>query len=346
MTDVARLSGTSATTVSHVVNKTRRVSPDTERAVLRAIAETGYVPDSVVRSMRTVGQRIVGLAMSAISNLYFGDVVHSIEQTLSAAGYSLLLADTHDDPTVELRAVSELLSRGVDAVILAPSAQPGRVLEYIARREIPLVVIDRSVEKAVDQVFTESVESTAALVEHLVGLGHTRLGMVSGKAGLTTTDERITGFRTGVSRGGATLCPDLVRSGDSNEASAMRAFEQLMSLEDPPTGLVVGNNSMTIGCLRMAQRMNLRIPNDVALVCFDDFVWADLFHPGLTAMAQPTGALGKAAAGMALSRLQDPLLPGRRVVLNTTFVHRESCGCLEPTARPPDVSCSAHKEAI
>src|SRR4028119_79776 len=113
MSDVAKRAGVSITTVSHVVNRTRAVAPETEKSVLTAMAETGYVPDDVARSMRWTGSRTVGLGISAMSNTYFSDVVHSIERSLSQAGYAPLLADTHDEVSTELRVISDLLSRRV-----------------------------------------------------------------------------------------------------------------------------------------------------------------------------------------------------------------------------------------
>jgi LacI family transcriptional regulator len=331
MTDIARLAGVSVTTVSHVVNKSRPVAPETEHAVLQAIADTGYVPDHVVRSMRSAGTQTVGLAMSAISNPYFGEVVHAIEGAVSRAGYSLLLADTHDDVATELRAVSDLLRRSVEAIILAPSADPLGALRHAEQRGVPVVLIDRMVDGKldhVDQLAAENRESTAMLVDHLVKVcGHRRIAMVSGKPGLTTTDERVAGYRAGLRHGKLRFRPDYLVSGDSTDEGATQALAALMALVNPPTAVVVGNNRMTIGVMRGARDAGIRVPQDLALVAFDDFEWADLFHPRLTVIAQPTVAMGEQAVDLMFSRMASPGMPSRRVVMQPTLMHRESCGC-------------------
>lgn len=328
MAAVARAAGVSVSTVSHVVNKTRPIAPETERTVLAALAELGYVPDNIVRSMRTAGSASVGLAMSAISNPYFGDVVHSIEQAVSRVGHTLLLADTHDDVVTELRAVSDLLTRHVGAIILAPSADPSGALRHAAQRKVPVVLIDRLLDVELDQIATESVESTATLVDHLAQVtGHTRIAMISGRRGLATTEDRIAGYLDGMRRNNLPALPEYLVSGDSTDAGAAEAFATLLALATPPTALVVGNNRMTIGAMRGARSAGVRIPQDLALVAFDDFDWADLFHPRLTVIAQPTHALGTQAAELVFSRLDNPDSPVRQVVMRPTFMHRDSCGC-------------------
>lgn len=332
MSDVADRAGVSITTVSHVINKSRPVAPATAALVLAAATEVGYVPDDLLRSLRTNGLQTVGLAMSAITNTYFGTVVHGVEETLSRAGYTLLLADTHDEPAGEMQAVSQLLRKRVDAVILAPVGDAARILAYTGKQDVPVVVIDRPVTANVDQVTAESVEPTAQLVDHLAQLGHRRIAMIGGRRGLTTSTERDNGYRLGLRRNKLRYHRDLDVDGDSTAEGAAAALRRLLGLAAPPTAAVVANNSMIIGVLRAAKERRLRIPDDLALVCFDDFEWADLFHPGLTAIAQPTTAIGSQAADLVLSRLADPDLPTRRIQLKTTFIHRESCGC------PPESS--------
>lgn len=327
MADVARLADVSITTVSHVVNRTRRVSPATERAVRSAVAETGYIPDDVVRSLRTTGSRTIGLAISAISNTYFGDLVRSAERALARAGYSLLLADTHDDEVQELRAMNELLTRRVDAVLLAPSANPRRVLEHARQRQVPVVVVDRAADDNWDQIIVENIESTAALVEHVVRHGRRRIAMISGKPGLSTTEERILGFKRGLRAAGIRLRPEFLIGGDSTVDGGFAAANTLLALAKPPEALLVGNNAMTIGAVHAARDRGIQISQDLALVAFDDFEWADFFRPRLTVMAQPLQAMGEQAATMVLSRLGDPNAPARKLVMRAELRRRESCGC-------------------
>lgn len=325
MSDVARVAGVSATTVSHVINKTRRIEPETERAVLAAIEQTGYLNDRVARSLRTGKTMTIGLAISAISNPYFADVVHAIERTVSANGHSLLLADTHDDPAHELRAVTDLLAHRPDGVLIAPSSDPQTALDRIASRRIPTVLIDRlhptTGSWPFDAIGVENVEPTAQLVEHLAGQGHRRIAMVAGKEGLQTTVERIEGFRLGMRRCGLP-CDDADIAHGAEDAGA--AVDALLALPDPPTALVMGNNQATIDSLRRLAERGIRVPEDLALACFDDFPWADLFHPRLTAMRQPVDQLGSQAVTLLFERMRNPEMPSRQVRLQPELVVRDS----------------------
>lgn len=144
ITDVARRAGVSASTVSHVLNRTRFVSQDTRDRVLRAVDELDYVPNHQARALVKSQTQQIGVAMSALTNLYFGEVVHAIEEAASAAGYTLVLADTHEDAATEERVVAALRERRLDGLILAPSAGSARVLDRLARSGLPTVLVDRS----------------------------------------------------------------------------------------------------------------------------------------------------------------------------------------------------------
>ncbi|MGV9350847.1 LacI family DNA-binding transcriptional regulator [Streptomyces spiralis] len=341
MADVARSAGVSVATVSHVLNGTRPVLPHTRQAVLDAVEELGYTPNGLARSLVTSRTRSIGLAVSAISNPYFTEILQGVESSALEHGYSLLIADPHDDPAHERKVVQLLHERRVDGVIVAPSAQPRELVAYLTRHAVPTVFLDRLVHAGADdgereapgfdQVCAENAEPTAALVTHLASLGHRRIGLVAGLPGLSTTSERINGYRHGLAAAGLPHDERLVVHGDSSADGAERATASLLSLAVPPTALVTANNAMTIGALRAMRERGLSVPGDMALCCFDDFDWADLFSPRLTAVAQPGRELGARAVRVLLDRLAAPDRPARTLRLPCTFVHRTSCGC---PARP------------
>jgi LacI family transcriptional regulator len=189
------------------------------------------------------------------------------------------------------------------------------------------VLIDRMADAHVNQVGTENLESTAMLVRHLADLGHRRIGMVAGLEGLTTTNERIDGYRLGLERSQLDFDRRLVVRGGSAARPARLAVRRLLGLGERPTALVVGNNYMTIGTVAAIREAGLSVPADVALVAFDDFEWADYFSPRLTTVAQPCHEMGAMAVRLLLSQLNGPPQPPRSIRLAPRFVHRESCGC-------------------
>lgn len=328
MAEVAKQAGVSTTTVSHVLNGTRPVNARTVARVHDAIERTGYRPHSIARALAGARTRSIGLAISSISNPYSMDVVAAIEHAASEHGYTLLLADTHDEPDKELRMVEELVLRRVDGVILAPAPDTHmRTLAYLAAARVPAVLVDRFLAADVDQVGTENERPTAMLVEHLAELGHTRIGIVAGLDGLSTTEERVKGYRAGMAERGLPVDDTLIASARIPYAPADDAIGRLLSGDDPATALVVGTNSMTIRVLRALRDRGLEVPRDIALAAFDDFEWSDLFQPRLTVIAQPTQEIGAKAVELLLARLDDPDREPQSLRLPATFVHRESCGC-------------------
>ncbi|MEU0023916.1 LacI family DNA-binding transcriptional regulator [Streptomyces sp. NPDC006335] len=380
MADVARSAGVSVATVSHVLNGTRPVLPHTRQAVLDAVDELGYTPNTLARSLVTSRTRSIGLAVSAISNPYFTEILQGVEAGALEHGYSLLIADPHDDPDHERKVVQLLHERRVDGMIVAPSADPRELVSYLGRHQVPTVFLDRVIDgvgegaegeggggavggdavsgpvglpvdgaigggaggavdvsvdgpQRFDQVCAENTRPMADLVTHLAGLGHRRIGLVAGRPGLSTTAERIAGYRQGLTTARLPYDDHLVVHGDSESAGAERATAALLALDTPPTALVTANNAMTIGTLRALREHGLSVPDDLALCCFDDFAWADLFSPRLTAISQPSREIGAQAVRVLLERLDMPDQPARTVRLDCTFVHRTSCGCPEAGER-------------
>src|SRR4051794_25855792 len=171
MTQVARLADVSVATVSHVLNGTRTVRPQTAERVLAAVEQTGYTPNTVARGLARARTQSIGLALSATSNPYFMELVTAIESAASRAGYVMLLTNTQEDPAQELQSVQALVQRRVDGLLLAPTTgASGAVLRYLATQSLPVVLLDRFVSAGHDEVGTENERPTAQLVEHLAGL--------------------------------------------------------------------------------------------------------------------------------------------------------------------------------
>lgn len=331
MSDVARVANVSASTVSHVINKTRKVNPETEKAVRAAIEATGYAGDGIARSLRTGSTQTIGVAMSAISNPYFGEVVHAIERGATDRGYTLLLTDTHDAPDREQRALRDLLSHRVDGVVLAPSADPEPAYSLLAKRKVPLVLVDRvpdALHPGIDAIGVHNVEPTAQLVDHLAQIhGYRRIAMLAPQAGIITTQERVHGFVVGLERNGLNAGDPLVVYPSDSDEQAEKELARLLALSHPPTALILGNNVLTVQTIGALRRLGITPPVGLATASFDDFPWADSFHPRLTTISQPVDELGAMALRLLLERIADPELPPRHLRLTPVLEVRESCGC-------------------
>jgi LacI family transcriptional regulator len=337
MSDVARLAGVSVSTVSHVLNQTRHVSPETADRVHAAIGTLGYSRNTIARALVRANTNSIGLCISIITNPYFNELVHAIEGEAGRYGYTLLLGDTLDDAEHEQLIVRALHERRVDGMIVAPS--PGAAtgaLRHLVAAQVPTALIDRFVPIGLDQVGVENAESTSGLVAHLAGHGHRRIGMISGMVGLSTSEERVDGYRAGLHRAGLPQDPTLEIGGASQVEPARAAVDRLLALPNPPTAVVVGNNLMTLGAMRGLRDAGRRIPDDVALASFDDFPWAELVSPPLTTVAQPTYQIGVEAVRLLLERIADPDRPAVTTRLEPRLVLRQSCGCPAP-ARPAGI---------
>ena len=326
MQDVARLAGVSQSTVSHFVNGTRPVHPDTQQAIQDAIDETGYVHDALARSLRTGRSHTVGLAITAITNPYFGALVRRIEGHVERSGRTVLLVDTRTQAERELEAVRQLLRHRPDAVLLAAAGPTSAALDLLVDREVPTVLVDRvlpEVPPRVDAVGVHNRAPMRELVEHLVGLGHRSIALLAGVRGITTTTERVDGYLDAMAALGEPHAPNVAHaSHDPDETTD--AMDQLFAHATPPTAVVGGNNQAIIAALRWLRDHDLGVPEDVSVASFDDFEWSDLFRPRLTAISQPIGALATTAASLLEERLADPSRPGRVVRLDPALVVRDS----------------------
>jgi len=327
MADVARLAGVSVATVSHVLNGTRAVRPRTRDQVMDAVRLANYTPNTVARSLATARTTTIGLALSAISNPYFGDLLRSVENTAAAAGYTLLLADPREEPDYELTVVQRLQQRRVDGLVLAPSGEPTAALDYLTEHGLPTVLVDRLIDAGLDQVGSENTGPVAELVGHFAERGHRRIALVAGHRGLATTVERRDGYLLGLRRAGLPADPALIVDGNSETEAARVAVHRLIRLGQPPSAIIAGNNTMTIGALSALRDAGVEVPGGMALAGFDDFPWAELFRPGLTVIAQPFVEMGRRAVELLLTRMANPVAPPVTVRLPPRFVHRDSCGC-------------------
>ncbi|WP_300633555.1 LacI family DNA-binding transcriptional regulator [Pseudomonas sp.] len=326
MDDVASRAGVSTSTVSHVLNGTRKVSPATVQAVQLAIQALGYTPNTLARSLARSSTSTIGVAISALSNHYFSETVHAIETECARHGYMMLFVDTHDDPQQELRVVTALHHRRVDGIVLAPS-NGSLALDYLRTNEIPAVLVDRMMSEQFDQVGVENSQATQALIAHLIAHGHRRIGFIAGRTGFSTTDERVAGYRAALLAAGLVFDPQLLVNGGSNTEPARQATRQLLSLAAPPTAIMAGNNLMTLGAMHALRDAHIEVPGQMALVGFDDFEWADFFVPRLTLIAQPVQQLGARAVELLLQRMANPAAPKHSVRLAPRLHVRHSCGC-------------------
>jgi LacI family transcriptional regulator len=328
--DVARRAGVSTATVSYVLNGTRFVSGGLRERVLAAMRELHYEPNAAARTLRSHRSYTLGLILSDLRNPFFTEAVRGIEDVAQARGYTVLLANSNEDQEQEARHLRVLRAKRVDGLIVAPAGGAYEELAQLVEADFPLVLLDRHLAGLRTFAVTLDNEAAAhAAVDHLIRLGHRRVGMVTGRPPISSTIERQQGYRRALDQAGLSFDEQLVVTGGSTIEGGAAATSALLERPSPPTALFTANNLMTIGALMSIERHGLSVPGDVALVGFDDFPWADVLRPRLTTVAQPLYELGRTAAELVLRQLSGAGHHPKRVLLPGTLVVRDSSGARE-----------------
>lgn len=213
--------------------------------------------------------------------------------------------------------------RRVDGVLLAPSRQHGKAAQYLCESKLPCVLIDRLADDQFDQIGVDNAQAMRLLIDHVTAMGHQRIGLIAGQTGLATTMERVAAFRSALTEHG--LGPGHVAPANDDTAAATDATIAMLTLAEPPTVLVSGNNMATIGAVRAIRHLGLTIPHDISLVGFDDFEWSDCFEPRLTLVAQPCAEIGRQAAERLSQRLAMPDAKVMTTRLAAKLKIRNSC---------------------
>src|SRR5271166_371094 len=306
MRDVARLAGVSTSTVSAVINNTVAVSPRRKSRVLDAMAALDYQPDAIARSLKTGKSNAIGILVPDITNAFYPEVIRGAEEAAQAAGYSVLLCDSNEASAVEERHLSALFSRRVDGVLLACCAN-SRAHELIARRHVPVVFIDRlPPSTAVNTVCSDNVRAGQSAAEHLISLGHKRIGMLAGHLDLSPHHDRLEGFRKAMQEAHLPILDEYLISGNVQVEDGVQAGHLLLDLAVPPTAIMASNNKLLLGVLQAVDERKMSIPQDLSVLGFDDYLWNNHFNPTLTAVAQHSHEIGKRAFELLLQLLLQP----------------------------------------
>ena len=328
ISDVARHAGVSPATVSRVIQGASNVRPATRERVQRAIEELGYVPSAAAQSLRSKRTRSLALVVSDITNPFWTTIARGVEDEAQKQGYSVLLCNTDENLTKQLGYLDLLIRQQVDGVIIAPYDSDARHLDKLRQRSIPTVLIDRRIEGwNIDSVYGDSISGARALVRHLIGLGHTKIAVVSGPANTSTAEDRIAGYCLALTEAGLPCDPRLILRGEFRSDMGQALTHKLLDEGLDPSAIFATNNAIAMGVIDALGARGLRIPQDIALVSFDDLPNTSHLFPFLTVVTQPAYDMGVNAAQLLLSRLNSevPLRP-RQVVLPTRLVIRHSCG--------------------
>lgn len=320
--DVAERADVSIATVSHVLNRTRFVSRETQQRVLRAVRELGYRPNVVAKAARRRKTNTLGVIMCDLENPFMVEILRGIETVFAANHFDMLVTNTNYSLSEEQDALEMFFGKQVDGVILVPAKGGNVDLRLFIDFGVPVVVLDKRVdEKEVDFVGVTNREGSRELIQYVLELGHRRIGVIAGPQDTSTGRERLEGVFEAAAFSDAEI---LVFEGDFTKDSGIEGIRHFLSLPQAPTAVFACNYSMGLGAFEALQDMGVKIPQDISFALFDDLPWFTYFDPPLTAIAQPAFDIGRKGAELLIERMSKRRKSPVRVVLPTTLCVRAS----------------------
>lgn len=325
--DVAKHAGVAPITASRVINKAGYVSEDTRKRVETAIADLGYIPNRVARSLRSKQTNTLALVLTDITNPFWTTVARGVEDAASEDGFSVILCNTDESDTKQDAYVRLLLQRQVDGFLLVPSESSVHALSLIQKQGVPVVVLDRKVPHDVDTVRSDSVTGAVQLTRLLLDLGHRRIAILTGPRDISTATDRVKGYRFAMVEAGVTVDERLVCYGTFTQQGGYEMSQTVLNVEPRPTAIFAGNNFIAVGVLRAFRETGLSVPDELALVAFDDLPPTYVIDPFLTVAAQSAYEMGQIATQLLLQRMTGRSTgASQEVLLPTQLIVRESSG--------------------
>jgi LacI family transcriptional regulator len=331
--EVGRRAGVSAMTVSRVINGRPGVDAETQRRVEEVIAELDYVPNRIARGLLSQKTQTIGLIVPDVVNPFFAPVVRGAETAARRAGYRVLLCNSEGDLRLEREYIEDLMAHRVEGLLLAPASDASRHSVFpLLRGGFPLVLLDRVLpDSDCDLVVSDSATGARRLVEHLLAVGHRDIAHLADAEDTSTGRDRLQGYREALAAAGLPVREDLVFRATVDQIGGYRAAQEALALEPRPTAIFAVNNMTAVGAMKALRERNLSVPEDMALVCFDDVEHLAVLSPFLTVVDQPAETLGALGAQLLLERIAGKAGDrSRRITLQTDLIVRRSCGIGRP----------------
>jgi len=335
--DIAKRVGVSTATVSHVINKTRFVSEELIAKVLKGIQELNYQPNAIARSLVKKRTHTIGIIISDILNPFYTAIVRGIEDVTHKGGYNVMLCNTDEDPEKEKLYIQVLLEKRIDGLAISTAFQDGAHPFLAQLRMIPLVNIVRKIKGlAADAVVGDNIGGAYKAIEHLIKLGHRRIGIISGPSGLSSGAERLKGCKKAFEDHRITIDDSLIKFGDFKKESGYYLTKEVLQRRDPPTAIFVTNNQMTIGALSALNELKMRIPEDISLISFDDMEWYSFLNPPITTVEHPPYLMGKTAGEMLIQKISKKRKKPKKVLFQSNLIIRKSTSPVSKERGVPD----------
>jgi len=299
ITDVARKANVSIATVSRVVNNsTHKVHQQTRERVLKIIQELDFRPNALAKGLHLKKSQTIGVILPDISNPYYAEIVRGIQVVADRAGYSVTIHNTDGKQEGIVRSIYHLREKSADGIIFSGGIISGYATLSILRELRDRVVVIGRHDVDFPAVVVDNLGGATQAVQHLIDLGHRRIGFIGGRDGSTTAQDRLTGYRNALAQNGLMFDEQLVRPGAWNPGSGYQMARNLLKGKGKPTAIVSANDQMAFGAVKAAKDAGLSVPGDLAVVGFDNVPLSSYFDPPLTTVEIPIQDIGAAAMKM------------------------------------------------
>jgi LacI family transcriptional regulator len=303
MDDVARAAGYSTATVSRVLNKSTSVAEKTRRAVMRAMEDLDYVPDSAARTLVTQSSRTIGVIVPTIENMTYAIGISALQQRLRQSGFTLLISTSAYDLDLEFQEANTLVARGVDGIMLVGGIHHPELFKLLEARGVAYV-ITWVLDEKLPSIGFDNKESGARIANYLIGLGHSNIAVI---ASMSKTNDRaaarVTGIREALAMSKLPFPEGHIIQGLGSIGEGKAAVRALIAMEPMPTAVICLNDTLAFGAFLEARRHGISIPRDLSIVGFDDLDYAAELSPSLTTVRIPAAEMGSAAAEYLLARI-------------------------------------------
>ncbi|PIF24033.1 transcriptional regulator, LacI family [Candidatus Pantoea floridensis] len=326
MKDVARLAGVSTSTVSHVINNNRFVSEQVREKVDQAIRELNYAPSALARSLKIKQTRTIGMLLTASSNPFYSEVVRGVENSCYERGYSLILCNTEGDEERMNRSLETLMQKRVDGLLMMCTETHLPSAEILNRYpSVPMVMMDWApFEGRGDIIQDNALLGGELATQHLIDRGYTRIACIAGPQDKTPARLRLEGFHKAMVNSGLLVPPGYVVDGDFEFQGGFNAMNQLLTLDSLPEAVFTSNDAMAVGVYHALFQAGLRVPQDIAVMGYDNIELARYLTPPLSTVHQPKDELGELAIDTLIHRMSDPDASQQTLVLTPELVERGS----------------------
>jgi LacI family transcriptional regulator len=334
--DIAQLAGVSATAVSMALRDHPRIGVATKKKIVAVAKKLHYLPNHAARTLKTERSGTLGLVITNILNPFYPELAKGIEDKAMELKYNIILCSTDYDANRQNDIIGELRSKGVDGIVFASVLVNDPHITPLVTDGFPFVLVNRRIhnrrlEKKIDCVVMDNVIGGRMAIEHLYGLGHRSIAIVTGSLDTSTAVERTQGAREALVEHGLPVRPELIRECGYSKQDAYRMTRELLALRSPPTAIFAENDYMALGVREAILDSGLRIPADVALVGFDDIEATSLRGVEITTISQKKYEMGALAVDCLVERIEGKRQLARQIVLQPEVIIRRSCGSKKMT---------------